>query len=154
MAISVTNQIKNAIMEKLKQEFPDYKRYGEEIKQGFQAPCFFLAVINTSSKQKMIGKRYQRTISLDVHFFPAKQENQNEQMYDMRDLLYLILEVLHIDGQILRGSEMNYEIVDGVLHFFVDYKVFVYREVVKDPVMEDLNIERAVLRVGNRNEAK
>ena len=49
---------------------------------------------------------------------------------------------------------MNYEIVDGVLHFFVDYKVFVYREVVKDPVMEDLNIERAVLRVGNRNEAK
>lgn len=152
MAMSVTNQIKNAIMKKLKQEFPDYKRYGEEIKQGFQAPCFFLAVINTNSKQQMIGKRYLRTISLDVHFFPDPKA-QNEQMYEMGDLLYMLLEVLHIDGQILQGSEMNFEIVDGVLHFFVDYKVFVYREVVKDPVMEDFNIERAVLRIGNRSES-
>lgn len=135
----------------LKKQFPDYKVYGEEIKQGFQAPCFFLAVINTNSKQKMIGKRYLRTISLDVHFFSEKNEEQNEQMYEMGDLLYPLLEVLQLEEQILQGSEMNFEIIDGVLHFFVDYKVFVYRQTEPDVYMEKLNVERATLKTWTMN---
>ena len=151
MAASITNQIMIAMTKALKKQFPDYKVYGEEIKQGFQAPCFFLAVINTNSKQKMIGKRYLRTISLDVHFFSEKNEEQNEQMYEMGDLLYPLLEVLQLEEQILQGSEMNFEIIDGVLHFFVDYKVFVYRQTEPDVYMEKLNVERATLKTWTMN---
>lgn len=151
MAASITNQIRIAMTKALKKQFPDYKVYGEEIKQGFQAPCFFLAVINTNSKQKMIGKRYLRTISLDVHFFSEKNEEQNEQMYEMGDLLYPLLEVLQLEEQILQGSEMNFEIIDGVLHFFVDYKVFVYRQTEPDVYMEKLNVERATLKTWTMN---
>lgn len=150
--MSVTNQIKIAILEKLKEQFPGHKRYSEEIKQGFQAPCFFLATINNQSEQKTIGKRYMRTISFDLHFFPPKGEGRsNEQMYEMGDLLYPLLEVLQLEEQILQGSEMNFEIIDGVLHFFVDYKVFVYRQTEPDVYMEKLNVERATLKTWTMN---
>lgn len=99
----------------------------------------------------MIGKRYLRTISLDVHFFSEKNEEQNEQMYEMGDLLYPLLEVLQLEEQILQGSEMNFEIIDGVLHFFVDYKVFVYRQTEPDVYMEKLNVERATLKTWTMN---
>lgn len=153
--MSVTNQIKVAILEKLKEQFPEYRRYSEEIKQGFQAPCFFLATINNQSEQKTIGKRYMRTISFDLHFFPPKGEGRsNERMYEIGDLLYMLLEVAQIPEQLVYGSDMHFEIVDGVLHFFVDYKVFVYRQTEPDAYMEKLNVERAVLKKWEMNKQR
>ena len=72
-------------------------------------------------------------------------------MYEMGDLLYPLLEVLQLEEQILQGSEMNFEIIDGVLHFFVDYKVFVYRQTEPDVYMEKLNVERATLKTWTMN---
>ena len=151
--MSVTNQIKIAILEKLKEQFPGHKRYSEEIKQGFQAPCFFLATINNQSEQKTIGKRYMRTISFDLHFFPPKdtEGRNNERMYAVGDLLYMLLEVVRIPEQFVYGRDMHFEIADGVLHFFVDYKVFVYRQTEPDAYMEKLNVERAVLKKWEMN---
>lgn len=151
--MSVTNQIKIAILEKLKEQFPEYKRYSDEIKQGFQAPCFFLATINNQSEQKTIGKRYMRTISFDLRFFPPKDTEcrNNERMYEIGDLLYMLLEIVRIPEQLVYGSDMHFEIVDGVLHFFVDYKVFVYRQIEMDAYMEKLNVERAVLKKWEMN---
>ena len=37
------------------------------------------------------------------------------------------LELIPVLDAVLRGTEMNYEMVDGVLNFFVNYNCFVYK---------------------------
>lgn len=46
--------------------------------------------------------------------------------------MFECLEVINADGFFLRGTDMRFEIVDGVLHFFVDYNTFIRKEVQKE----------------------
>mgnify|MGYP000801805600 FL=1 len=48
------------------------------------------------------------------------------------------LEWITVTGDLVRGSKMKSEIVDGVLNFFVNYDMFVYRKVDSVP-MEDVS---------------
>ena len=42
------------------------------------------------------------------------------------------------------GTKMKYEVVDGILHFFVNYDMFVYRTAETVPVMEEVSSETSV----------
>lgn len=53
-----------------------------------------------------------------------------------------ILEYIAVGGDLLRGSNMRYEVVDGVLHFFVNYDLHVLRVPdVPEESMESITIE-------------
>ena len=56
----------------------------------------------------------------------------------------MVLEYIETDCGLIRGTGINEERVDGVLHFIVDYSVVTRREKGKDPYMEVLNINEAV----------
>ena len=47
----------------------------------------------------------------------------------MAERMYECLEYVTIDGDSkpIKGIKMKHEVVDGVLHFFVNYDCFVYR---------------------------
>jgi len=49
-----------------------------------------------------------------------------------------------LDGDLVRGTEMHYEKVDDVLHFFVKYNMFVYKQVEKADPMETLTVNNNV----------
>jgi len=116
------NDVRRAIMLALKNNFPNAKIYGEEIREGFIAPCFFVKVLEPTETQ-MLGTRYLREYPFDVHYFP-RQENNNEEMNDIADQLFRVLEYVTLaNGDLLHGIKMYYEIVDGVLHFFVTFNV-------------------------------
>jgi len=45
----------------------------------------------------------------------------------MLDALYLALEYIEVNGNLVRGVNMSGELVDGILHFHVNFNVRVRR---------------------------
>src|SRR5690606_23225390 len=138
MSVVTINDIRTAVFHQLAERFPDIKRYGEEIRQGFEEPCFFVKLLN-ASQTKELHPRYMRTHSFDIHYFPRNGENADA--HDMAEQLYDALEMIEYNGAKYRGIGMNHEIVDGVLHFFVDYNFRVRRVTPDEPKMGDIEQE-------------
>lgn len=127
--------VRKEVIKKLDSIFPDIEIYGEEIKQGFKEPCFFVAQINTDHKQ-VLGRRYKRTHSFDVQYFGSS----NQDMENMALRLYEDLEYLLTYKT--RAASMNHQVTGGVLHFFVDYTVMLIKEKEIYPKMEYLEVNK------------
>lgn len=140
----MVNDLIDGISIKLNQVFGDGVRiYSESVKQGLTEPCFYIAVLNPSQNQ-VVGNRYFRQQPFDVHYFPAASGN-NEELQAMASDLFNALEyVTLINGDVIHGKNMNYEVVDGVLHFFVNYNMFVRRIEVPSDDMESLTVNNNV----------
>ncbi|WP_438497166.1 phage tail terminator family protein [Paenibacillus sp. IHBB 3054] len=123
--------IKNALIKKLSLFTPELPVYDEAVEQGMQQPCFFVLLME-SSQNREISRRYRRFNSFDVHYFPHKDAAApREECELMAERLYSEIEYVRgLEGG-YRGTGMRHEIVDGVLHFFVQYNYHVIRT--KDP---------------------
>ena len=122
------NAIIEAISISLNVEFgDDYEIHMEEIKQGLKEPCFFIACLNPTTEQ-FLGKRYQCTNQFCVQYFPKTADKRRE-CTDVAERMIWCLEYITLDGDTkpIRGAKMRYEIVDGVLNFFVNYDLFILR---------------------------
>lgn len=139
----MVNNIMDAISIKLDSEFnadsDGYRIYADtDIIQDLEEPCFFIAVLQPSQKPYIMG-RYYRAHPFDVHFFPATNYD-NTELTGVADRLFEVLEyVTMTNGDMLRGTDMNYNIEDGVLHFFVSYNMFLKTENTEES-METLDI--------------
>lgn len=120
------NSIRSGLILALSELFPTMDIYGEEIPEDFEAPCFFVKLLTMSQDQEL-NRRYNRSYSFDVQFFP-KGHNYNNEAHEMAENLYDALRSITIDGAIYTGTSMNHEIVDRVLHFFVDFNFLVWTE--------------------------
>lgn len=138
--IEVTvNSIRSGVIIALSELFPTMEIYGEANREGFEAPCFFVKLL-TSAQDQELDRRYRRSYSFDIHFFPASPD-YNEEAHEMAENLYDRLRQVNIDGVTYRGKGMTHEIVDGVLHFFVDFNFFVYVEKQPEIKMQTLKQE-------------
>ncbi len=127
------NNITESISISLDAEFgEDYTIMREMNKQDLQEPCFFIACINPSMKQ-FFGRRYFRQNQFIVQYFP-KTECVNEECSSTAERLFSCLEYITVSGNLLRGTSMHYEIVDGVLHFFVNYDCFMQEQQTGTPL--------------------
>lgn len=101
-------------------EYYNYSIYIDESEQGFEEPCFFIQHIE-SSHQSKLNDRHSREYRFNVRFHNTK--DGIEMLNTKGDELYQILEYIKTEeGQLVRGLNMEFEINDGVLHFFVTYK--------------------------------
>lgn len=92
------------------------------------------------SQTKLIGQRYFREHPFDVQFFPTKS-GDNVELQEVASELFLALEYITLlNGDLVHGTSMNYENVDGVLHFKVNYNMFLRKVEPKDN-MEDISID-------------
>lgn len=133
------NSIRDGVILALSNLFPTIDIYGEEIKQGFEAPCFFVKLL-TVAQDKEIDRRYKRSYAFDIHFFPAGHD-YNREALEMAETLYDKLRSVVINGSRYRGTSMNHEIVDGTLHFFIDFNFHVYEPKESIPKMKTLDQE-------------
>ena len=118
------DKIVDGISVQLNSAFGDeFKIYTEQIKQGLKPPCFFIQLVNPMNI-KLVGGRYIRQNLFDIHYFPASAE-PNAECYNVQDVLYLAMEYITADGDLIRGINMRGEFVDGVLHFFVNYNMVI-----------------------------
>jgi hypothetical protein len=121
------NDVRDGLIAKLVQFFPESKVTGEEIKQGLGQGWFFVKLL-TAGQVGEIGRRSRRKHSMDVRYFGKS----NEEMHDVAEVLYVGLKTITLpSGGTARGTGMRHEIVDEVLHFFVDFNIHIRQA--KDP---------------------
>ncbi len=119
------NRIIDGICSALNDEFGDeYEIYTETIKQGLHEPCFLIKCINPTQK-RFLGKRYYKTNSFCIHYFPSSCDTANE-FNNVCERLFNALEYINVDGDLTEGTDMSAETDDtGVLNFTVSYNMFV-----------------------------
>lgn len=140
-------KIIQSISIKLNQKFGSgYKVYTEPVLQGLDEPCFFIVPLELNEKQ-VVGKRYFRQHPFDIHYFPSSTDNGKVECLGVAEQLLGELEEVKvydvvIDEQteqevaveiaLIRGRNMKWEVVDGVLHFFVNYDFYITKTA--DPI--------------------
>lgn len=132
------NSIIEGISISLNAEFGDnYTTYTESVEQDLKEPCFFVFCINPTNRV-FLGKRYFKTNQMCIQYFPADKDRKKEECNAVSERLFDCLEYITVSGDLVRGTKMNAEMVDGVLNFFVNYDFFVYKK--EDTVpMEELS---------------
>jgi hypothetical protein len=134
------NKIIDAISISLNTAFGDgYEIYTESIEQGLQEPCFSVFCLNPTNAL-FRNNKYFRTNQFCIQYFPSTDEPKAE-CNAVLEKLYDCLELITVTDDLTRGSRMNGEIVDGVLNFFINYNMFVYKVEVPGENMEDLDIK-------------
>ncbi|WP_410769583.1 DUF6838 family protein [Fontibacillus sp. BL9] len=141
------NNIRSGVILALSNLFPTMDIYGEEIKQGFEAPCFFVKLL-THAQDQELNRRYRRSYSFDIHFFP-ENEDYNGKAHEMAEKLYDALRRVNIGGAWYKGTGMNHEIIDAVLHFYMDLNFHVLAAKEVEPKMKTLEQE-GLLKNGQR----
>ena len=120
------NKIIDGISVAINSEFGDhYETYTESIEQGLTEPCFSILCLNPTINQ-VLGKRYFRKNQFCIHYFPESDKKQSE-CHSVAERLMGTLELIEVDGDLCRGTEMHAEVVDNVLSFFVNYDMYVYK---------------------------
>lgn len=133
------NSIVDGISMKLNSIFGDsYKVTAENVAQGLQPHSFFIKPLPVTHKP-LLGKRAQRTYSFVITYFPdtANTEMNAEMMEVAEKLLDGLEYITLLNGEVIRGHELEPEIVDDVLHFSVKYIVFI-NKAVREESMETL----------------
>jgi len=117
------NKIVDAICNAIYSEFGDkYKIYTDQLEQGTIIPCFFVFPA-TLNNRLYRGKRYLEQNLFTVLYFPSTSEITSE-INTVIERLFKCLEYIDESGDLLRGTNMNAETVDGILHFAVNYDLF------------------------------
>lgn len=121
------NSIIESIQTSLNTEFGSgYEIYREETEQGLQGPCFFILCAGAEEK-RFLNRRYFRTNQFYIRYVPADAEKEEETCHEVARRLFECLEWLEVGGDQMMGTKMKYEVADGVLRFFVNYDMFVYK---------------------------
>lgn len=144
------NKIITGISQALDAEFnsenEEYIIHTENVEQGLEEPCFFIFSLNPSSKQ-LVGNRYERKYPFDIHFFPDTElvdgiSTINNQLNEVTERLFTALEYITVDNSLVRGTSINAEIVDNVLHFFINFNMIVKKETEPIDTMGSLTIKQ------------
>lgn len=139
------NKVLYGITKKLASNFPDDDIYVDEVPQDLNPPAFFVAMIDSAQTQAL-DIRYWRYHSFDIHYFADGYKN--EDMQDMVEQLYELMRWIEIDGRPYRGINLRHEIVDRVLHFFVEFNILVRHVEDEAPDMQTLEVEEVIENAG------
>ena len=131
------NDIVEGIALRLGELFPAVEVHRDEIAQGFDTPCFFILPLRTTQTAKL-GNRYFRRYSFDVHYFPQQDAGASADVQEVAASLLMGLEYILVGDSLVRAARTEYEVHDDVLHFMVDYDLFVLREREQVPYMMTL----------------
>ena len=116
-----------------------YEIYQNDVEQGLKEPCFLIAVLQPEITP-MLGRRFIKRNPFDIQYFPTNPRN-NAEMFTVAETMMEALDFITLpSGDLLHGTSVNYEIVDNVLHFFVNYNLPMIRPA-EETYMETLETE-------------
>ena len=121
------NEIIKGISMALNTAFGDkYEIFQNDIEQGLEEPGFFIQVLKPDLSP-LVGQRSMKHNPFDVMYFPTAPGN-NAEMFTVAETLMECLTLISLpNGDLLHGTGMNYEVVDGVLHFMVNFNLTLIR---------------------------
>lgn len=130
------NETITGISQQLDQVF-GYQVNINSIKQGLVEPCFLITTLKGSHGQ-IIGNLYLRKQSFDILYYPKDKDDVTTETNAIIASMEMEMEYINVNGAIVRGTKMNSEVIDNVLHFFVNYDLRIRKEIVPDEYMETL----------------
>ncbi|MEJ8548162.1 phage tail terminator family protein [Brevibacillus borstelensis] len=131
--------VRTGVFKALETAFPGADRYGEEIKEGLTTPSFFVKLLEPTHTQEL-DRRYVRELPFDVHYFA----DSNKDRITTAEQLTSVLGTIQVNSRPVCGIKMSWEIIDEVLHFFVTYRMQVWKQKPDVPSMQTLDIEEAI----------
>lgn len=134
----MVNSILNAVTKQLGITFGNsYHYYKESIEQNFTEPCFHVkAMLPTQRSRSPV--LYDRTMPIVIHYFSDSKNDKVTDCYDVGEKIVECLEYLPFMNTLLRGEDLNYQLVDDVLQVFVTYKFITKRDTESSDCMETL----------------
>lgn len=139
MAKDVASQaIVQGIIDALRTEFgADYTYYANKVPQNFKEPAFYVRQIS-AGMELIRGRRYLRRGLFRIVYFAENRKTPEQEMNAVADRMYPVLEYIKMDGDLIRGTEMEHETEDNELHFSVHYDIFLLRPRPDVPLMQEL----------------
>lgn len=130
--------LEEGIANALYQEFGDGYTILREDDGSEQRPPYFTISCQGPSSRLFFGKRYFLENQFCIRYVPENKAGAKEECNTTASRLFSCLEWLDVAGAAEMGTKMHYEVVDGILHFFVNYDRFVYKEEALAPAMESV----------------
>ena len=84
------------------------------------------------------GKEIFQEKSVLYSVFPTEGEGKKEECNEIADRLFSCLEQITAVEELVRGTDMKYEAVNGSVCFYVNYDMFLYKGCDTLPRMEEL----------------
>lgn len=140
-----TNMVQDGITLALRSAWPQSQIGVGAIEQGLMPPAFIVCLL-TAGQMARLGERFRRRLRFTVAYFPEAETEPavSDECCAVADRLYTVLEFIELSGgDKLRGTDMSFEMTDGVLHFFVSYNHFV-RHKKEKTLMEELKVTKRV----------
>ena len=144
----MTNEFIDAITTTLYQHFGEsYTYYVEDIEQNFKKPCFMVNTLNPSIRSTGI-RSYHRVIPIVIHYFTDKDNTSSakKDCYLVAEDILESLEYLTVNNKLFRGEDISWELVEGVLQFFITYRLDAIREIeevlIEEGTLNDVSIEK------------
>lgn len=132
----MVNLILNAVTKQLGTTFGSpYRYYVENVEQGLTKPCFTADVLIPLMRSRS-PFQYDRTMPLVLHYFSDSKTDIKKECYAMAERIVECLEYLPVNGKLLRGEDISWQIVDDVLQVFVTYKLTTQKELENEDAME------------------
>ena len=129
MVDSVVKEVVIGIATKINKIYENkYPIYTDGEQQGVDKPCFFI---------KYLKGEENREIGLQDRFYKDKlnfviigytEDGNSDILYDMIDNLYELEYIELTDKTLLRAYKLHPEVEDGILHFFIDYEIFIKKD--------------------------
>lgn len=120
--------IKSALAKQLAALFPGVTVYKEKIERGLKYPCFFVLQLNTSTQPDLRPYAWI-DYQMNIRYRPNKDYNSKRSELDQLGLdMMLGLKEVEVEGQPARGRDISYQIVDGVLQFFINFRMRIKKE--------------------------
>lgn len=114
-----------------------YRIYTESVIQGLKEPCFSVMCLNPSGERE-VGNRFKRFYPFMISYFPSTDEPV-EECNDVCDtLLFLLSDIETDDGGVHVLGAPSGQIVDGVLHFGIQYQAFANKYKAPETGMDEL----------------
>lgn len=147
MVESVINEIVQGIANKIALLYKDkgkYPIYTDRKKQNLERPCFFIKVLNGEEKKEIgLKDRFYKDL-LSIVIIGHAIDEDTEVLNDMIDTLYELEYIKLSDESNIRAIKLAPKIEDGVLHFFIDYSLFIKKDNNETTKMDDYNLNGEV----------
>ncbi|PHV72183.1 hypothetical protein CS063_01530 [Sporanaerobium hydrogeniformans] len=118
------SSIKGCIARKLKEIYPAYTVYDEDIPQNFKTPSFMINLIQ-EDYSKLLHMKSKATLSFDVAYFSGSKAINND-IQDVQTSLLRKFDLIKKDDFKIRILNKRCNTTDKVLHFLFDVN---YREI-------------------------
>lgn len=153
------DQVIMAMAAKIHELFPDVNIYTETVEQGLEEPAFYIHCINVNHQDQIAG-RFIHSMPFEVVYFTDKGAvDQYTKLQTLLVSMRLIMLKKVIEHEVaegekpipdtvitnkIRGTELNGRIIDGELHFFVNYDLILALDDGPGELMQNLELNERI----------